>query len=421
MPEVTTWEGMHIPLPPDIEPRWFADRLIRLTDSAPFTAFRWKRGGLYAAEVVGCVQLGRIRINILPKLDTPELDRDKSFLLNLLRSAGYLSYLHQGVAEVRAETLDPLEAMISEIAIDIANALREGYPRRYEEYCEDSPALRGRIDFTRLSTRLPGSATIPIRHSPLGINNGLAQVIKGIATFLHRITRNAVSRQRLGAVLSSLSLVKSKVVSVAQVDAIVLSRYEMHWSRTLAVGRLLLSGQSPDPTFGGNNQAFSLLFPMQHLYERALRKILVTAIAGSGIKVNARSEPIFLFVDTENQSGVVRLRPDYVFSRGGEPIAIADAKWKRASEGGAAHGTKREDFYQIHAYLTRYKVSEAVILVPRAPWMPEKWIKSYSDADTDAQVHLIGVDIEGLVGRSAKARDASYKSLAEMLGSILPP
>ena len=411
---------MPIPLPPDVEPRWFADRLIQLTDSAPFTAFRWKRGGLYAAEVVGCVQLGRIRINILPKLDTPKPDRDKSFLLNLLRSAGYLSYLHQGAAEVRAETLDPLEAMISEVAIEMLYALREGYPRRYEEECEDSPVLRGRIDFTRLSTRLPGSAVIPIRHSPLSVNNQLAKVIKGIATFLHRITRSAVNRQRLGMVLASLSLVNNKIVSVAQVDAIVLSRYEMHWSKTLAVGRLLLNGQSPDPTFGGSNQAFSLLFPMQHLYERALRKILATAIDGSGLSVNSRSEPLFLFVDTDDLSGVVRLRPDYVFSRGGEPVAIADAKWKRASEKGASHGIKREDFYQIHAYLTRYKVSEAVILVPRAPWMPEKWTKSYRDADTNAQVHLIGVDVEGLVSRDSKARNASYKLLNEMLGSVLP-
>ena len=199
-----------------------------------------------------------------------------------------------------------------------------------------------------------------------------------------------------------------------------LSRYEMRWSKTLAVGRLLLSGQSPDPTFGGRNQAFSLLFPMQHLYERALRNILAAAIDGSGTSVKSRSEPLFLFVDEEDKSGIVRLRPDYVFTRGGKPIAIADAKWKRASESGAAHGIKREDFYQIHAYLTRYKVSEAVILVPKAPWMPEAWTKSYRDADTNARVHLIGVDVEGLVSRSAKAREVSYELLTQMLGSVLP-
>lgn len=420
MPEVTTWEGMPVPLPPDMEPRWFADRLIQLTESAPFTAFRWKRGGLYAAEVVGCVQLGRIRINILPKLDTPETERDKSFLLNLLRSAGYLSYSHQDEAEVRLENSDPLEAMISELAIEMAYALRKGYPRRYEEKSEDSSVLRGGIDFTRLSTRLPGSAIIPIRHSPLSMDNQLSTVVKGIASFLHRITRSTVNRQRLGSVLASLSLVNNKIISLAQVDSITLSEYEMHWSKTLSIGRLLLSGHAPDPTFGGSNQAFSLLFPMQHLYERALRTILAMAIDGSGLRVDSRSEPLFLFIDTDDESGVIRLRPDYVFSRNGEPVAIADAKWKRATEMGAAHGTKREDFYQIHAYLTRYKISEALILVPKAPWMPEKWSKKYRDADTNARVHLIGVDIEGLISRDPKKRNASYKLFNEILIDVLP-
>ena len=204
MPEVTTWEGMPIPLPADVDPRWFAERLMRLTESAPFTAFRWKKGGLHAAEAVGCVQLGRFRINILPKLDTVEPNRDKSFLLNLLRSAGYLSSLYQGTANVRAENLDPLEAMIFEVAMGMTRALREGYPRRYEPTCEDSPVLRGRIDFTRLSTRLPGSAIVPIRYSPLSMNNQLAEVIKGIASFLHQITRSGVNRQTLGVVLASL-------------------------------------------------------------------------------------------------------------------------------------------------------------------------------------------------------------------------
>ena len=411
---------MPIPLPPDVDPRWFADRLMRLTESSPFTAFRWKNGGLHAAEVVGCIQLGRFRINILPKLDTVELNRDKSFFLILLRSAGYLSSLHQGTANVRAENLDPLEAMISEVAMGMTRALREGYPRRYELTREDSPVLRGRIDFTRLSTRLPGSAVVPIRYAPLSMNNQLAEVVKGIAKFLHQITRSGINRQTLGVVLASLSLVSSKVVSVAQVDALVLSRYEMHWSDTLTVGRLLLSGQSPDPTFGGSNKAFSLLFPMQHLYERALRKILATAIVGTVLDVSSRTESLFLFVGAKNQSGVVRLRPDYVFSRSGVPVAIADAKWKRASAYGTAHGIKREDFYQIHAYLVRYKVSGAIILVPKAPWMPEKWIKSFLDPDTNAQVHLIGVDIEGLVSRGFEVRSASYKLLAEMLGSVLP-
>ena len=67
--------------------------------------------------------------------------------------------------------------MISEVVKEMIMALREGHPKRYVEVREDSPVLRGQIDFTRLSSRLPGSAVIPTRYSQLGVNNELSQII----------------------------------------------------------------------------------------------------------------------------------------------------------------------------------------------------------------------------------------------------
>lgn len=410
---------MPVSFPAGVDHRLMADRLMRLTAAAPFPAFRWKRGMLHAGEAVGCVQVGRLRINILPKLDSDELDRDKLFLLNLLRSAGYLSYLHPECAEVRATFLDPLETMISEAAVEMAAALREGAPRRYEERREDLHSLRGRIDFTQLSTRPPGQVVVPVRHSPLGVDNRLAQAIKSIALHLHRITRNGVNRQRLGAVLDNLSKVKTTPVEFSHLDTITLSRYETHWSRTLAIGRLLLAGQSPDPTFGGSNEAFSLLFPLPHLYERALRKVLATVISGSDVRASHRSDPLFLLSDCDDQRGVVRLKPDYVFEGEGGYVAVADAKWKRVQASVSAHGIAREDLYQIHAYLSRYKVKDAMILVPWAPWMPPGWTKIYQDPDSGARVHVVGTDIEGLVSRSVTTRAKAYASFSDVLGGVL--
>lgn len=406
---------MPIPLPADMDSRWVADRLIRLTDSAKFTAFRWKRNGLYAGQVVGCVQLGKLRINILPKLDTPDAQRDKLFLLNILRSAGYLNLSYLSEAEVRADSIDILEAMISELAREIILGLRKGEPRRYERALEDSLVIKGRVEFSRLSTRLPGTTAIPVSHSLLSNKNTLTSIIKSIAFFLHRITNNSINRNMLSQILSRLSTTEKKEFTTQHIDRIVLSRNELHWARTLEIGRLLLSGQSPDPTFGGKNKAFSLIFPMQYLYERALRKILNTALEKGEFAVCHKKKSTYLLLDVENEKGVIGLRPDYILDKDGNSIAVADAKWKRVRETGTAHGISRDDLYQIYAYIKKYGVLNAFIFTPRAPWMPINWSKTYLDTNSTAKIHVLGIDLESLMSRARNIKTVSYSLLTQAL------
>ncbi|MDH5835321.1 McrC family protein [Luteimonas kalidii] len=420
MPVLTTWEGMEIPIPQGMDRHAAGHRLIRATEEAPFPAFRWKKGRLHAAEVVGCVQVGRLRVNVLPKLDTAEPDRDKEFLLNMLHAAGYLSRPHTGSAEVRPSFSDPLEAMISEVALEMLSALREGVPRRYERRQEDLSTIRGRIDFSSLSIRLPSErARLPMRHSPLITDNELAQCIKAIAQILYRLTRSSSNRQSLATVLGQFSGIGDRMPSYEQLDSVMLARRESHWEKSISVGRLLLAGQSPDPTFSGGSDAFSMLFPLQHLFERMMRKILGGAFQHSGIRASHRSAPLFLLEDPRDKSGIVRLKPDYLFDSAFGLVAVGDAKWKRATESGRAHGVKREDLYQVNAYLARYGVRNAFVFIPRANWMTPGWIKSYQIPETERHIHLVGVDIEGLINRDRKVRDSAFAVFSDPVLRIL--
>jgi len=411
---------MEIPIPQGMDRHAAGRRLIRATEDTPFPAFRWKKGRLHAAEVVGCIQVGRLRINVLPKLDTAEPDRDREFLLNILHAAGYLSRPHTGSAEVRPSFSDPLEAMISEVASEMLSALREGVPRRYERRQEDLSTVRGRIDFSSLSTRLPSErARLPMRHSPLTIDNALAQCIKGIAQILYRLTRSSSNRQSLATVLGQFSGISDRVPSHEQLDSVMLARRESHWEKSISVGRLLLAGQSPDPTFSGGSDAFSMLFPLQHLFERMMRRILTGALQHSDIRASHRGTPLFLLEDPANSSGIVRLKPDYLFHDASGLVAVGDAKWKRASESGRAHGVKREDLYQVNAYLARYDVQDAFVFMPRAGWMAPGWMKSYQIPGTGRHIHLVGVDIEGLIRRDRTVRERAFAVFSDPVLRVL--
>jgi 5-methylcytosine-specific restriction enzyme subunit McrC len=411
---------MPVPIPEGTNRRAMAHRLVKLTENAPFTCLRMKQGRLHAAEVVGCIQVGHTRINILPKTDALDIERDKDFLLNLLRAAGFLSQSYTRPGMTRASVYDPIEAILSEMASNMSAAMREGIPRRYEERREDSSTVRGRIDFSKLAVRLPGgTGGLPVRHSPLSIENGLASGIKWIAKELFRLTSSSANRAAFGTILSQLSSVKSQRLSIAKLDTLTLSPNESHWAKSIALARLLLRGYVPDPTSAGKNDGFSLLFPMQYLFERALRSILNNALAADDVRVSHRAEALFLLQAGDANEGVVRLKPDYVFRRNSELIAIADAKWKRVSELGRAHGIKREDLYQINAYLTRYKTSTSIVFVPWAKWMADGWTASFLISETERRIHLVGVDIEKLVSRESAIRDRAYIALSTALDRIL--
>lgn len=417
---LTTWEGMPVPLPEGPERRVLAERILRKTESGPSPAFRWKRGRLYAGEMAGCIQIGDLRINVLPKTDDQDENNGGRFLLNLLRYAGYLKRTHiAGTADVETSMRDPLEAVISEVAAEMTQGLLGGIPKRYELRQEDSLSPKGRIDFNLLSRRLASRIDLPISHAPLSVDNILAQCIKALAIVLQRITRSERSRQAFAAVLMQLAGVRSIRPTLAMIDSISLSRYETHWTRSLAIARLVLAGQAPDPTHSGRSAAFSILFPLHHLFERSLRRLIAEAMQGSGIAVDHRSRPLHLYEDPATSQGILRLRPDYLFTRDGESTAIADAKWKRATEEGKVNGIEREDLYQIHAYLTRFNVKRAVVFLPIAPWMGAGWKRTINVMGGAQTVTLLGTDIAGLIDHNnatrEPARAAFKKDLVELI------
>jgi len=419
---LTTWEGMPIQMPEGSDGRAIAARVMRISESIPFPAFRMSKGRLCAAEAVGTIQVAGVRINVLPKTDTSEGERDSDFLVNILRAAGYLCRAHKSSGAVRSSVRDPLEVMISEAAAELNFVLKDGVPRRYQEKYEDSRTLKGRIDFARLATRLPSDLTVlPVRHTPLTVQNDLAYCLLWLATTLARLTRSSFNRQLLTTLIGPLSAVwngghKLPIPAFAKLR---LAPSEAHCERVLSLAKLLAQGHFVDPTFAGNTDGFTMLFPLQHLFERALRQVLAETLSNFGITIRNSGEPLFLLRGNDDGDNVLRLKPDYLLYRGNRLIAVADAKWKRLSETARAYGARREDFYQINAYLDTFAVDNSIVLIPQAPWMPSPWVRSYTVTHSGREVHLVSVDIEKLVSHRADVKAAARDTLRDALLAIV--
>jgi len=419
MLELTIEEGKPLCIPDGFEKHKIHESLLRLSDKLGIRAFKWKGGQLYAAEVVGCIQTHGIRINILPKLDTPEEHRDKNFLYNLLHEAGFLEKPKFNPGSVRKTSLPLLEVIISNLIYQVEDHLADGVPRRYESNKEDSQSPKGKIDIPRLSSRAPGNSTVPIIFNSLSPDNRLSQIVVSVLDRLYTLTKNNINRQRLSALLSKLSGIKKLSMTASSINTLKLSSSETHWESFLNVAKMFFESYAPDPTFSGQGNAINIIFKMEHLFERTMRNIISEALRGSAFSTTHRSPPLYLFNDATSNQGIVRLKPDYLLKKGNNHIAVADAKWKRLSPSARAFGVERDDLYQISSYLERYKVSVGIFFVPQAPWMSHDWAPLYTAPNGSANIYFVPIDLETLLSRSSIKKDSAYKKISKRLLEIL--
>lgn len=414
-------EGAKLELPPGLAGPDLRERLLRMSEQSPFDIFRRCRGNtVQTCAVVGTVTCGEVQIEIWPKTASDDAAYDRTFLLNLLRVAGYLNKYHSATGGVDGAAGTPIEILIDVIAQDILDGLRPGTPRRYEDRDLESTDVRGRIDFGRLSTRLPRKQTsVPIRHASLSIDNRLSGMIKWVAQALLKLTRSARSKKKLLGILAALGDIDLAGFSESELENITLSRFETHWERTLAVARLLRQGRSFNPTTAGSLSGITLVFKLHTLFERCLRKFLAAALS-SDLSVTHKTKRLFMLESRRRDESVVRLRPDFVYRKGKTPIAIADAKWKLLNEAQKGYGIEPGDLYQAHAYMSRYQVHDTLLLFPRTRWMSEDWSESYQIPETDLKVHLLGVDIESLVSPEKEISSPALARLTQTIAAFLP-
>jgi 5-methylcytosine-specific restriction enzyme subunit McrC len=135
----------------------------------------------------------------------------------------------------------------------------------------------------------------------------------------------------------------------------------------LAWAKLILDEQSPLTGSGGNN-APSLLFPMEAVFEAFVSKHLAKQLARPLVlKTQARSHHM---VRHREQSWFC-LKPDLLIRDTNKDLLVLDAKWKLLdglkANGTSKYGLAQGDFYQLQAYGQSYLngTGDVVLIYPK--------------------------------------------------------
>ena len=140
----------------------------------------------------------------------------------------------------------------------------------------------------------------------------------------------------------------------------------------------------------GKSSAFSLLFPMEAVFESYVASVLAKQLQPAlSLKTQARAQ----YLVRHNGKDRFQLSPDLLIQQGGRNLCVLDTKWKLvdANSESSMYGLSQSDFYQMFAYGHKYLKGqgELILIYPSHDEFQEAISQSF-DFDEQATLTALG-------------------------------
>ena len=316
--------------------------------------------GLKAGQVVGVLSTPNHTLEILPKIDDEDENVRKA-LVRMINVAKDLKVADGELAALDTQRYDLLEIATQLFATKLAAQVHRGLSRRYVNYREDLRLLRGKLNVARQLTHLTVRPDIlACSFDNLSVDTPLNRIFKAVILRLSSNTKS-IKNYRL---LRELETRFDKVSDAADPHSLLKL---VHFDRTNATYRNLFNlarvflDDMWQSTKSGPTQGFSLLFPMNDLFEKYIGNSLKRVLRPQGKKVFLQQQKHSALIQEEKS--LFGLRPDAVI-RSQQNTIILDTKWKRLEPNADQMGISISDIYQILVYAQAYESKRVILLYP---------------------------------------------------------
>lgn len=372
--------------------------------------FDWGRlHFIHAKNYVGVVQVPGLRIEILPKIDhvfdvsgpegTPG-DRvlAQSNLLYMLALAKKIPVYERDLASLKLEKMPLLEALIRIFVERLLAELRKGAEHAYVRREENVSFVRGKLLLSHhVRENIARKDRLFVSYDEFNSDTLLNRIIKAACRRLSSLSVIARTRQRLSEAILHLSEVRDVEIRPHNFKKLLLSRNTARFQQLLDFCQIVLTDSAISPA-AGSSSTFSLLFPMEVLFEEFIARFIRRNAVEFGydrdqVHIQAAKRRKWLLRDAANK-GRFRMKPDIVFDgKGSEASLILDTKWKRLKSDAedAKNGVQQSDLYQLYAYAHRYKSADNVLLFPKVNAVSPK--RYHVEGDETKQLRLEFVDL----------------------------
>ncbi|MGI9276301.1 MAG: McrC family protein [Endozoicomonas sp.] len=339
-----------------------------------------------------------VQIEVLPKTSSDGQQSEeeaRSALLNMLRHLRAFRHIETADALVAAKHMPLLEVFIRQFLESVNRLVKRGLRSEYVRREGNQTFMKGKLLASQqLKHNLVNQHRFYVAYDEYlqdrPVNRLLHTALVRVANYAKSNANQKLCRE-LSFAFKDVPLSKNIRQDFA---AMKMSRGMDYYKSPLAWARLILEGFSP-LSMHGKDDAVSLLFPMEAVFEAYVASILRNQLKPPySLKEQASSE----YLVDYGTSRWFRLKPDLMILKGKEVAHVLDTKWKlldsSKDNGTDKLGLAQSDFYQMFAYGHKYCRSqgEMMLIYPRTGQFSEPLPQSF-DFSRELKLWVVPFDV----------------------------
>jgi 5-methylcytosine-specific restriction enzyme subunit McrC len=327
----------------------------------------------FTIEVLPKVGKASLTINAHNTSNTGQV-KARKLLVEMLCSLQSFSHVEIDNAKLLASRMPLLDIFIYDFLIKVKGIVTRGLRRSYDLNQDNLFALRGKLLISKnIQINLVRPDRFFTEHDEFSINRPENRLIAAALLVVLKLARFNANQELARELLFSFAEVPASSQIDIDFQKVQIDRDMGYYTQALSWAKIILNNKSPIAGLG-KNDAPSLLFPMEKLFESFVGKHLRKQIKPQFQLIKNSSSEYLVEHQKENW---FLLKPDFLIKNRNENFLVLDTKWKlidqTLSNSNKKYGIAQSDFYQMFAYGHNYLKGKGnlVLIYPKTDQFKE--------------------------------------------------
>lgn len=303
---------------------------------------------------VGVIQIDGLTIEILPKIDANESDKDlwQEVLIEMLKTTSKLKVQKVGQANVTKQNIHLLDIYFEWFLTEVELLIRQGLIKQYYTQTKNVTALKGKLEFAgHIQNNLIHKERFYTTHQIYAKDHLIHQILSFALNIIEDFSKGTYLYSRCKTVQLDFPEVKNIRINKTTFSRIKNSRKSAPYKTALEIARFIILNYAPNIS-SGDEKMLALLFDMNSLWEEyVLVKMKKEALKIEDTEVYGQSSKEFW-------QGIT-IRPDIVVKKP-ERVYVIDTKWKNIQN----FKPSTQDLRQMYVYNEYWESVQSMLLYP---------------------------------------------------------